>query len=121
MQKDFAASLDISASNLSSIEAGKINPTSILLDKLVTNYRVSLDYLFTGKGGMFLQDDKAPRTDKVSVTSIDSLDDLILVAQRSTMFRNTVLGYAATYFHTNEAYIRKNMETADRKQEGSGE
>jgi transcriptional regulator with XRE-family HTH domain len=115
-QKDFAAKLDMHACNLSAVESGKSNPTARLLTKLSKLFDVSLDYLFRGTGEMFLTDKIRDAKNKIkSVESIESLEDLNWVALNSTMFRNTILGYAATFFYGNRDNIRVDIKRKMKK------
>jgi transcriptional regulator with XRE-family HTH domain len=52
--KDFVASLDIELTTVSSIESGKREPSKKVLLNIAIKYPISLSWIFTGKGSMFL-------------------------------------------------------------------
>lgn len=52
--KQFAQSLDMEATTVSSIEAGKREPSKEVLYNLAIKYSVSLNWIFTGEGEMFI-------------------------------------------------------------------
>ena len=117
-QKQFAASLGISGSLLSQIETGRKNPVYELLYKLMKKYNVSLDWLFSGQGEMFLK--KKPevkaREDKY-IDDIETIDDLVWYLEHSNLFNLNVMGYAARFFFENEEHIKKELERKRKKRE----
>lgn len=115
IQKEFAAKLGISGSLLSQVESGRKNPVYEFLHKLMKDYHVSLDWLFTGKGEMFLKmkSEKEPGEDKY-IDEIVSIDDLVWYLEHSNLFNLNVMGYAARFFFENEEHIKK--ELARRRQ-----
>jgi transcriptional regulator with XRE-family HTH domain len=62
-QSDFSKSINIDQAYLSQLENGKVRIGSKILLSLSEKYQISIDWLFTGKGSMFIQfeDDKALR------------------------------------------------------------
>jgi len=53
LQKEFAASLDLSPSAYSDLEKGRYGLSVDILEKLSLKYNVNLHYLLFGKGSMF--------------------------------------------------------------------
>jgi hypothetical protein len=43
---------------------------------------------------------------------------MVWLAEHSKMFKNTVLGYAATYFYNNEDNIRRTIQINEKQVEG---
>jgi transcriptional regulator with XRE-family HTH domain len=118
-QKEFAAELGISGSLISQIESGQKNPVYELLYKLMSKYRVSLDWLFSGKGEMFLK--RKPEVEAVEDKYIDeivSIDDLVWYLENSNLFNLNVMGYAARFFFENEEHIKKELERKRKKRKG---
>jgi transcriptional regulator with XRE-family HTH domain len=117
-QKQFAAGLGISGSLLSQIETGHKNPVYQLLYKLMNQYNVSLDWLFTGQGEMFLKSkpEVKAREDKY-IDDIESIDDLVWYLEHSNLFNLNVMGYAARFFFENEEHIKKELERKRKKKE----
>jgi SOS-response transcriptional repressor LexA len=58
--KDFAASLDMEPTTVSSIESGKREPSKEVLLNLAIRYAISLNWIFTGLGEMLLSQAIAP-------------------------------------------------------------
>jgi transcriptional regulator with XRE-family HTH domain len=58
-QEDFANQLGISQSFLSVVESGKRKPSFELLFSLLTRFNVDLSWLLTGKGKMFIKNQKS--------------------------------------------------------------
>ena len=112
-QRKFAGTLSLSPGNLSSIETGRCNATSALIHRIAINYDVSLNYLFLGIGSMFLSEEtdtaKAVKN-RESVDRLETTEDLSWLIEHSSMFRNTIMGYAATYFYQNQENIKRNVE-----------
>jgi len=52
--KQFAQSLDMEPTTVSSIESGKREPSKEVLYNLAVKYEVSLNWIFTGEGEMFI-------------------------------------------------------------------
>lgn len=110
-QKEFAASLDMSPSYLSSIESGNGNPGVGFFFRLSTTYNVSLDYLFSGTVRMFKNHErKKPGAKKEFIDTIDTFDDIQWLMENSPMFSSTIIGYCNKFLYENEEIIKKNME-----------
>lgn len=121
-QKEFAAELGISGSLISQIESGQKNPVYELLYKLMKKYNVSLDWLFIGKGEMYLE--MEPEVEVVEdkyIDEIESIDDLVWYLEHSNIFNLNVMGYAARFFFENEENIKKELERKRRKKEKESE
>ncbi|WP_420266023.1 helix-turn-helix domain-containing protein [Candidatus Magnetominusculus dajiuhuensis] len=52
-QKEFASELGVSQGFLSELESGKYKPTKIILLAIAYLYPINIDWLLTGKGGMY--------------------------------------------------------------------
>ena len=110
-QKDLAAGLDIAACNLSEIENEKVTPGYTFLFKISMRFHVSLDYLFSGKGKMFLPFRPGSTEDREGILEqIKTIDDLEWLANRSPMFRNYILAIAAKFHYENGPLLEKDIE-----------
>ena len=110
-QKDFAASLDMSNSYLSEIEHGNATPGYEFFYKVSLKYNISLDYLFHGMGNMIKEIPKEQRNKQQQyVENIQTLNDLVWFMEHSTMFRNTMMGFAQKFHYENEEIIKKNIK-----------
>lgn len=56
-QDKFAKSLGVSRSNIGNIEVGRINVTDRVLQDICDKYNVSMNWLNTGKGDMFVHEE----------------------------------------------------------------
>ncbi|MDQ1351685.1 MAG: hypothetical protein QG657_1990 [Acidobacteriota bacterium] len=109
-QKEMSASLNTSASYLSEIETGKANPGPGFFLDISDVYNVSIEYVFHGNGEMFYDPrTRPPRAEFKDVNDIDSPEKLFWLMNRSAMFRNTILGYAAMFYIEHEAIIKKSL------------
>ncbi len=115
-QKEFAASLDMSPSYLSSIESGNGNPGVGFFFRLSTVYNVSLDYLFHGIGSIFKNHErKKPGDEKEFIDNIDTFDDIQWLMENSPMFSSTIIGYCNKFLYENEEIIKRNIDKCRKK------
>lgn len=56
-QKEFCKQIDLSQGRLSDIEAGKTKPSYTTLQAISEKFSISLDWLVTGKGQMFYNEE----------------------------------------------------------------
>ena len=118
-QKDFAASLEMSNSYLSEIEHGNAAPGYEFFYKVFLQYQVNPDWLFHGIGGMIREEPvKTINEEKEYVDNIQTVNDLVWLMEHSTMFKNTMMGFAQKFHYENERIIKKNIK---REQEETGE
>ncbi len=107
-QREMAVALNTSASYLSEIEGGKANPGPGFFLDLSVVYDVSIEYVFHGDGEMFYDPKtRLPRAEFKDIGEIDSPEKLFWLMNRSAMFKNTMLGYAAKFYMENETIIKK--------------
>ncbi|MFW5762245.1 MAG: helix-turn-helix domain-containing protein [Cyclobacteriaceae bacterium] len=58
-QKDFANKLNLQQGSYGDIERGKVGISSTVLKMLITQFYISPVWLYTGKGRMYLPDEKS--------------------------------------------------------------
>lgn len=110
-QKDFAASLEMSGSYLSEIEHGNAAPGYEFFYKISLKYNVNPDWLFHGTGSMIREEPVKPiNEEKEYVDNIETVNDLVWLMEHSTMFKNTMLGFAQKFHYENEEIIKKNIK-----------
>jgi transcriptional regulator with XRE-family HTH domain len=110
-QKNLAASLEMSGSYLSEIEHGNATPGYEFFYKFSLNYNISLDYLFHGTGSMIVEGPVKPENkEKEYVDNLQTVNDLVRLMERSTMFKNTIMGFAQKFHYENEEIIKKNIK-----------
>jgi len=71
--KEFAASLDMEPTTLSSIETGKREPSKEVLLNLAIKYEYSLNWIFTGVGEKHLTKALMPEQKHPLITDIETL------------------------------------------------
>jgi len=119
-QKDFAESLRMSGSYLSEIERGHASPGFEFFLNLTTAYNVGLDYLVRGEGEMFRADSVKNEEESGEFPSgIESLKDLSWFLNRSSLFKNSIMGMAQRFYYESEKTIKKNIDQLkkDRKKD----
>jgi transcriptional regulator with XRE-family HTH domain len=116
-QKSFAESLYISQNFLSEVESGKANPSTTLLALIEYRYKISKEWLMTGKGSIQAPGEEAgitspelkiitPKEAKEHLKKSDRLDNFIPVpllsdnaaaGQPAYINENDIEGYAIIY------------------------
>jgi len=109
-QKTFAAGLGFADSYLCQIEKGKANPTYEFFYKLTSRYRISLDYLFYGKGEMIYGSEKESEGLAELKSNVDNIDKLVWVSEHSGIFRMSILASAHRIIITDGEYIKKEIK-----------
>ncbi len=78
-QKEFAVKLEIIYQSVSKYERGEIKPTAELMTKLAETYKININWLLTGNGEMFLDQEKRAKEPKD-----DGFDEIIKALQKLT-------------------------------------
>ena len=111
-QSQMAKKLKFVGSYLSEIENGKANPNYNFFFSLTNHYRVSMDFLFHGKGEMFLSHEIVPLDDQDNdkyIDEVETIEDLIWFFKRSSVFQLEMLNHANQFLIEKEATIKKNI------------
>jgi transcriptional regulator with XRE-family HTH domain len=114
-QKEFAASLDMSPSYLSTIEGGNGNPGVGFFFRLAVTYNVNLNYIFFGTGEMFQNQNIKKPLEKKFIDNIETFDDMRWLMENSPMFRNTIMGFGNKFLYENEGIIKRSIEKHRKK------
>lgn len=120
-QTEMAEKLGTFYSYISAVEKGKANPGHGFFFKISTIYNVNLNYLFHGKGEMFLSD-KTDEPEKLSERAIkdyllilkqfDQMDPdfMLWIMEYSPLFYHNVIGFAFRFWYDNEKAISREVE-----------
>ena len=119
-QKVMAQSLGISASYFNEIELGKSIAGGEILQKLSKIYNMSVEYIVTGKGEPFTNQQKPePESQSKSVkdeiilnNNIDTIEKLVQLMQISSYARMSILLYATNFVLEQGDNIRKTLKSS---------
>ncbi len=117
-QSEMAEKLDTFHSYISSVEKGKANPGHSFFFKISTLFNVNLNYLFHGKGEMFLSDKPEKPGKKVTedysliLDEFDHIDPDFMrwLLDYSPLFYHNVIGFAFRFWYENEKAISREVE-----------
>ena len=99
------ADTGFSKSLISEAENGRKKPSSIYLYGLLTLYKVNINYILTGDGGMFLEFPVREHEDK-------DLEELYRYMNKMKFIKYSMLSYFQQFKLNNHDIIEKFMETA---------
>ncbi|UCH92734.1 MAG: helix-turn-helix transcriptional regulator [Candidatus Aminicenantes bacterium] len=111
-QVQMVSFFDIGRANYSRIEKGEIFPAATILSTLRKEFKVSLDWLITGEGGMF-HHQKQKKEEKKSPgfgEYTEEINDLLFHLQNVPMVRHALLGFFLEYKTKNQHIIRQILE-----------
>ncbi len=106
-QEQMVSHFDIGRANYSRIEKGEVHPGATILNTLRTHFNVSLDWLITNNGKMFLKD----RDENNEETKIDfgqssrEVRELLDYMQKVPMVKHAMLSYFLEYKLRNRKII----------------
>lgn len=115
-----------SKSLISAAENGLKKPSTIYLFALMDKYNVDINYIFSGRGQMFLQppeegdseEERARRASLSLVKSDENIRDLIYLMDNVDMVRYAVLSFFLQY-RTQHKHIIDELLEAKQRQEGT--
>jgi len=109
-QDQMVSNFNIGRANYSRIEKGEIFPVATILNTLRKELNVSLDWLISNEGEMFLQERKE-RTEKVDFGEYtEEVRDLLFHLHKIPMVKHAVLGFFIEYKLKNENIIDPILE-----------
>lgn len=115
-QKDAAAALGVSPSNLSEIESGKKNSSTDFIFRLSELYNISVEYIFHGRGKMTYDPDlKLTEKEFDFTTEVMNLDYLIWLLKKSPYFKSAMMFQASKLLLTEEELIKNSMKKFNSK------
>ncbi len=115
-QELFAASINISRSNLSNIEAGRIGITDRIISDICKTFNVNENWLRTGEGNIFLPKNTEDKIIEVFARLLQQDDNSFarqLVAALAELTPNqwkAVENFARTVVYGSESQANKNPE-----------
>lgn len=109
-QRELAASLNMASSYLSEIENGKANPGPEFFLKISYEYNVRIEYLFHGTGEMFYGTKLKVDSEEFDFSEeVDTIGQVVWLMEHSTLFKNTILGFASKFLMDNERIMKKSI------------
>ena len=114
-QAQFGKKLDLKASAVAKYENGVNLPKGKILQALVSHYNVSLDYLVTGKGNLFMDDEDIQQLNRSkSIPEGDrELEDLFSLVTKIPWVRHVVLGHFQKFKLENRELIEKELKSGE--------
>lgn len=113
MQKDFAPQLNVSLSFLYQVEAAKTKPGFHFFKNLIEKFNINPQYLFTGKGDMFYNQDPG-KNEKQYYGEFDSyVKKLLRYMEHYPLVKLAVLEFFAKYIYEHKGaieYDKKNNQ-----------
>ncbi len=117
-QKEMAKALGVSSNFISDIENGKANPGVEFFLKLNSVYKISIEYLFHGKGSVDGgEEDKAADGAAVIDGEIDTVEKLVSLMEKSNFIKNTMLNFATQFVLENEKLVKKILSKSKKNEE----
>ena len=110
-QLDFAASLDISNSFLSTLEAGKTKASYDFFLNISDRHNVNVHFLLHGTGEMF-SNQESEETDKKKDFGdfSDKVHEMLRYFEQSPLVKMAVLAYFSKFLYDNELNISKDIK-----------
>jgi transcriptional regulator with XRE-family HTH domain len=112
-QNEMAQNLELKASYLCDIEAGKGNPGPDFFKKLASKYNINLHYLLMGTGDMFIQDEITRKVKPVEFNitdSVESIEEIVWLMEKSIYFKSMVIGACNKLLIEEGDIIRKSIK-----------
>lgn len=107
-QVQMVSFFDIGRANYSRIEKGEIFPTSTILNALLKEFHVSLDWLIADEGDMFLPQKRTDiKRDLDFGNCSEEVSDLLFHMEKVPMLRHAVLGFFLEYQQKNHQIIQE--------------
>jgi transcriptional regulator with XRE-family HTH domain len=109
-QAHMVSFFDIGRANYSRIEKGEIFPTATTLNTLLKEFNVSLNWLISNEGEMFLEKKKPGLKNRAFGKYIEEINDLLLHLEKIPMVRHAVLGFFMEYKMNNQGILQEILE-----------
>ena len=120
-QNKIVSFFDIGRANYSRIEKGEIFPGAAILNTLRSEFNVSLDWLLTNKGDMFLQSAESANKERLNFLNLGDytgeVKELLVYMEKVPMVKHAVLGFFIEYRAKNKSIIDPLMETIKEQQQ----
>lgn len=111
-QENMVSHFDIGRANYSRIEKGEVLPNAAVLNTLRVEFNVSLDWLITGGGKMFVSaQEKKGKSDSIDFGEYaKEIRELLVYMEKVPMVKHAVLGFFLEYKIKYSDSIRQAME-----------
>lgn len=111
-QTDFAESVGVSHSFMSQVEYGKNKPGYTFFKNLFLEYHVNPEYLFTGKGEIFLDAEKDEKEDYGEFS--DRIYEMLELIKNVPFVKLSVVQHFTNFFYQNKEQIDLDRERHQR-------
>ena len=120
-QEKMVSHFDIGRANYSRIEKGEVLPGATILNVLKTRFNVSLDWLITNQGKMFVKEkDKNADKDKVDMGKYaEETRELLTYMEKVPMVKHAILSYFIQYKLQHKKIIQQALEESASTVNGS--
>ncbi|MGE5344117.1 MAG: helix-turn-helix domain-containing protein [Candidatus Omnitrophota bacterium] len=110
-QKEFAESIGMDPTYYSKIELGTIHPGFDFFYSTSETHRLSLNYLFTGKGAMFINERPKDGYRKYEILDqTDELRTLVWFLKNSKIVRLACLGHLVEFYSLNRMALEAELK-----------
>ncbi|NIM15990.1 MAG: helix-turn-helix domain-containing protein [Candidatus Aminicenantes bacterium] len=118
-QREFAREIGLSHSYMSGVEKGRNSPGFSFYYNIATKFKVSLYYLFFGKGDIFLENEgHIPEIHLETTFGTDSAEikEMLWYMEHSKLVRHSILSVFAKFLYENQENIVKDIQRTKEKQ-----
>jgi transcriptional regulator with XRE-family HTH domain len=111
-QEQMVSYFNIGRANYSRIEKGEVHPGALILNTLRLKFNVSLDWLITNNGKMFLRerDKKEPNIHLDFGQSAEEISELLKYMEKVPMVKHAILSYFLEYKLKNRKIIQEALD-----------
>jgi transcriptional regulator with XRE-family HTH domain len=115
-QEKMVSFFDIGRANYSRIEKGEVFPGANILHTLRSKFNVSLDWLITNTGKMFVQDqEREEYNDKIySDQYKEEIRELLSYVERVPMVKHAIISFFLEYKIKHQKFIELFLEDGER-------
>jgi transcriptional regulator with XRE-family HTH domain len=114
-QEQMVSYFETGRANYSRIEKGEIFPGPVVLTSLKKNFNISMDWLISGIGDMFLQDPDVKKKKRNFGKNTPEVQELLHCMAGVPMFKHAVLSYFMEYRLKNQEHIDKILSQVEEK------
>jgi transcriptional regulator with XRE-family HTH domain len=117
-QREFAREIGLSHSYMSGVEKGRNSPGFSFYYNISTKFKVSLYYLFFGRGDIFLEKEgNIPEIHLETTFGADSEDikEMLWYMEHSKLVRHSILSVFTKFLYENQDNIAKDIQRTKQK------
>ncbi len=111
-QEKIVEHFSIGRANYSRIEKGEVHPGALILSVMRSKFNVSLDWLISNNGTMFLRNKEQQEQDIILNfgASQAEIREMLQYMEKSSMVKHALLSYFFEYMQKNKDIIKSDME-----------